>query len=181
MTARRYIPFRRATAFRVTGRDGSIILDTDDWVEALSAGESGNFLRHVEGTHPTHQWGAPEEGQLPDKSMRCTQCRAWDNGSYGSRAPCGYDFRGRALVTVIADEMKGRQMPVSALTRVTCGNARHGLQVLHSQCLEARSALGGERGSVPGLIADLERMIGDLMVMRDSIAAEERTWRSPRG
>ncbi len=78
-----------------------VVLETDDWVEACSRAltrKPGESLR-VLGTHPSHTWVA----------RRCTTCGAWDNGSYGSQAPCGYDFRGQSLVTTIDRELQTRQ------------------------------------------------------------------------
>ena len=80
-----------------------VVLETDDWVEACSRALTRNWKPgewlSVEGTHPSHTWVA----------RRCTTCGAWDNGSYGSQFPCGYDFRGESLVNTIDRELQARQ------------------------------------------------------------------------
>lgn len=99
-----------AATFRVEHADATrwpapVVAETDDWVEAqrlvLESHHGYNSrlpnLRIV-GTHPTHVWSGG----------RCTRCDGWDNGSYGSQAPCGYDWRSRALVTAVADELAAR-------------------------------------------------------------------------
>lgn len=93
--------------FRVETERGRVLLETDDWVEAetLSCAyfhPGRNQFLHVRGTHPTHDW----DGQRP---RRCRNCAGWDNGSYGSHAPCGYDFGGLALVTVLERENAARE------------------------------------------------------------------------
>jgi len=80
-----------------------VVLETDDWVEAWSRALTRNWKPgeslHVEGEHPSHTWDR----------RRCTACGARKNGSYGSQAPCGYDFRGHSLVTTIDRELQARQ------------------------------------------------------------------------
>jgi hypothetical protein len=100
------------STYHVKDSDGREVLATDDWVEACSAALSPNWpsglALRVTGTHPTHDWGPPHEGQRsPDP--RCTRCGAWDNGSYGSKAPCGYDFGGESLVTALWKETQARK------------------------------------------------------------------------
>jgi hypothetical protein len=99
------------STYQVRDGDGHEVLATDDWVDACSAALPSNWPRakrlRVSGTHPTHDWGPPREGQRsPD--LRCTRCGAWDNGSYGSKAPCGYDFGGHSLVTALWQETQAR-------------------------------------------------------------------------
>lgn len=106
-------------SFNVVDRLGRTVLATDDWVEAewacheaLMASRSmdGHDLLHIRGTHPTHAWA-----RVPNDTPRCSKCGAWDNTSYGSHAPCGYDFEGQALVTVLKRER-------AALTLTETGN-----------------------------------------------------------
>jgi hypothetical protein len=82
-----------------------VVAETDDWVEAqrlVLASHHGYNARkpdlRIVGTHPSHTWS----------DGRCAACGGFDNGSYGSQAPCGYDWRGRALVTAVADELAAR-------------------------------------------------------------------------
>lgn len=86
----------RKTVFRVLDGSGRVALDTDDWVQAeacaLRLPHRGPIAR-ILGTHPTHTWAGE----------RCNSCGGWDNGSYGSHAPCGFDFDGRSLVEVITE------------------------------------------------------------------------------
>lgn len=101
----------------VEGTWCGVILSTDDWVEAEALATSmhskGKDAR-VRGTHPTHVWGPPRpEAGDPDRSRRCARCDGWDNGSYGSHLPCGYDHKGRALVTIIEDELRARKEAAS--------------------------------------------------------------------
>lgn len=102
------------STFQVADGRGHAVLSTDDWVEALTAAESGNWprgeVRRVRGTHPTHHWGPAHEGQQPP-DPRCTRCGAWDNGSYGSQAPCGYDWSGDSLCSALSRERAARQAP----------------------------------------------------------------------
>ena len=102
------------STYQVTDERGNVVLATDDWVDALTAAESANWprgaVRRVRGTHPSHDWGSPHEGQQPP-DRRCTRCGGWDNGSYGSQAPCGYDWSRDSLVTALHRERvaRGRQ------------------------------------------------------------------------
>ena len=102
--------------FRVEDQRGRVVLRTDDWVEACSAALSSNWPRggqlYVRGTHPTHNWGPPHAGQEPP-DPRCTACGAWDNGSYGSQSPCGYDWSNDALVTALWRETQERKSAAS--------------------------------------------------------------------
>jgi hypothetical protein len=106
----------KKTVYRVVdryrnARPDRVVLDTDDWVDALSIAETCNWprdvwTRSVEGTHPSHEWGPPHPGQQPP-DPRCVRCAAWDNGSYGSQGPCGYQWDD-ALVSVIRRELAAR-------------------------------------------------------------------------
>lgn len=95
------------TIFRVEDRRGHVILRTDDWVNAQQAAvtaHSKGKLCYVRGTHPTHDW----DSQHP---RRCRSCGGWDNGSYGSQAPCGYDWHGdggSSLVAALERELRKR-------------------------------------------------------------------------
>lgn len=86
-----------STTFRVVNEYGRKVTDTDDWLEAqrLSAGHPG---RQIQGTHPSHDWDTQRE-------RRCRACGGYDNGSYGSQLPCGYDSRGRSLAQIVVDEL----------------------------------------------------------------------------
>lgn len=99
--------------FTVTDRSGRVLLETDDWVEALSLAEPVNWprndVRRVRGTHPTHDWGPPHPGQRPATDRRCTRCGGWDNGSYGSQAPCGYDWSRDSLCSALSRERAARR------------------------------------------------------------------------
>lgn len=85
-------------------RTNQVLLETDDWVAAqacyLEWHKSGS-LRSVRGTHPSHQW----DGQRP---RRCTACGGWDNGSFGSQAPCGYDWGSDSLMSAVKRELAAR-------------------------------------------------------------------------
>lgn len=89
------------TTFRVM--DGqTVVLETDDWVAAER--KAVDALREfrprvlsIRGTHPTHDW----DDQHP---RRCRACGGWDNGSYGSHAPCGYEFDGPLLTALAREE-----------------------------------------------------------------------------
>ena len=76
-----------------------VILETDDWLEAEA--KVSSFLRdnrntmqrelpQVRGVHPSHEFATTG-------NPTCLNCGAWNNGSYGSHAPCGFDFEGRSL------------------------------------------------------------------------------------
>jgi hypothetical protein len=101
------------TTFRIEDNRGNTVFETDDWVTAQQAALTRNWPRgrelHVRGTHPTHQWGPPHPGQNPAHSRRCTKCNGWDNGSYGSQAPCGYDWSRDSLVSALECEIRQRQ------------------------------------------------------------------------
>lgn len=88
-------------------REAGTVLETDDWLEAQHAALSthngrtpGDQWLSVRGTHPSHEWGPPRDG-----SPQCVRCGAWNNTSYGSQLPCGYDYGGRSLVAIVEDEM----------------------------------------------------------------------------
>lgn len=103
-------------AFRVL-HDGVVVLETDDWVEAGAAALTpwpyGVAYVKLEGTHPTHTWDTA--------AKRCTSCGAWDNGSYGSQSPCGYDWSSDSLVSAIERERAARV----ASTRSTMKRERY--------------------------------------------------------
>lgn len=103
--------------FKVTKSRGrhrvEIIAATDDWVEALAAMQRTNdellndrygdtYTLKIEGTHPSHDFPDPHI-----YNGRCSKCGAWDNGSYGSIAPCGYRFT-KSLIGTIEDEISKR-------------------------------------------------------------------------
>lgn len=93
------------TIFRVENRHGETVLETDDWVDAQKAAIDamrGSVLLHVHGTHPTHDW---DSRQSP---ARCLNCGSWDNGSYGSQSPCGYDWDRASLTDAITNELAKR-------------------------------------------------------------------------
>lgn len=100
------------STYSVVNERGHAVLETDDWVAACSAALSTSWpsgeTRRVRGTHPTHQWGPPHEGQQPP-DPRCARCGAWDNGSYGSQAPCGYDWSRESLATALRKETQARE------------------------------------------------------------------------
>lgn len=83
------------STFKIVDSFGSVVARTDDWIEAhrierLTRTERDALLS-IRGTHPSHKWAGE----------RCITCGAWDNGSYGSHAPCGYDFAGRSLAAIL--------------------------------------------------------------------------------
>jgi hypothetical protein len=101
------------STYSVKDDRGNVRLITDDWVAACSAALTENWPNgtplRVTGTHPTHEWNPPHEGQRPPGVRRCAKCGGWDNGSYGSQAPCGYDFGGRSLVATLEREIQARE------------------------------------------------------------------------
>jgi hypothetical protein len=108
------------STFRVVRRVPRIVYDevevlaTDDWLEAEA--KVSEWLRHhpntmqmrelpeVRGVHPSHDFPPPGKG---NPTCRNEGCRSWNNGSYGSHAPCGFDFEGKSLHTLI-EERKAR-------------------------------------------------------------------------
>jgi len=89
------------STFTVTGESGRVLLETDDWVAAQVVASDSlrrNSLPHIRGTHPSHKW----------EDQRCTQCGGWDNGSYGSQAPCDYDWSHASLHSALEREMAAR-------------------------------------------------------------------------
>jgi hypothetical protein len=86
--------------FTVEDDRGRKVLETDDWAEAERRALTQNWpdprtpLR-VRGIHPTHDW----DDQRP---RRCRKCDGWDNGSYGSHAPCGFEWTGPGGSSLIA-------------------------------------------------------------------------------
>jgi len=91
-----------------------VILETDDWVEAESQALAKNWPKgdslRVRGTHPSHDWqrGIAGDPSQPWDHRRCRRCLAWDNGSYGSHAPCGYDWSKDSLVSALEREIAAR-------------------------------------------------------------------------
>lgn len=103
------------STFEVYNRDtGVVVLHTDDWVEAEwhehEALKRGTLL-YMRGTHPTHDWSGPRKHGGITMVRTCAGCGAYDNGSYGSHAPCGYDFGGSSLVAALEREMAARAAP----------------------------------------------------------------------
>lgn len=97
-------------SLRVVQVDGKIVLTTDDWVLAEAAcllpavGAWPATYRRIEGTHPSHDWDA----QSP---RRCRNCSGFDNGSYGSHAPCGHRWTGSLRATVCRElEQRGSSL-----------------------------------------------------------------------
>lgn len=81
-------------------RNGRVVLRTDDWVTAQRAAQpsrASESYGKVEGTHPTHRW-------TDERPRRCIDCGGWDNGSYGSQAPCGYDWSQGSLLAALERE-----------------------------------------------------------------------------
>lgn len=81
--------------FRVKSPSGRIVLETDDWLEAVSQYEylPKVGLAELYGRHPSHDWARALSGTLC-----CRNCMAWDNGCPRAMAPCGYDLAGLPLV-----------------------------------------------------------------------------------
>lgn len=109
--------------FRV--QDGhTTVLETDDWVEAERCAVNASPQRSLSviGTHPTHDWDRREPTHLSSSwppahwaapmgalsGARCRRCGAWDNGSYGSHAPCGYDWSKDSLMAALDREEAAR-------------------------------------------------------------------------
>lgn len=78
----------------VTYRE-EVLLETDDWLAAEA--EVERFMRtspitmardlpRIVGVHPSHDFDPRK------KTCRNEGCRSWNNGSYGSHAPCGTVF-----------------------------------------------------------------------------------------
>jgi hypothetical protein len=92
-------------SFKVVDDHGRVLTETDDWVEAESRASVENWPKdgslRIRGTHPTHDW----DDQRP---RRCRKCDGWDNGSYGSHAPCGYDWSGESLAAALEREIAAR-------------------------------------------------------------------------
>lgn len=86
-----------------------VVVETDDWVEAertCSDALKRSELLSIQGVHPTHTF--PHEP--PSRDDRCVDCGAINNGSYGSHAPCGYDFGGKSLLSALDDEEAMRKI-----------------------------------------------------------------------
>lgn len=94
-------PSHSTSQFTVVGAAGFVWFETDDWVAAERYASDALKRREVlfvRGTHPTHTWA----------EKRCTGCGAWDNGSYGSHAPCGYDWSSDSLISALDREEAAR-------------------------------------------------------------------------
>lgn len=98
------------STFRVMDERGNLRRETDDWVDAqqlaVTALRDGR-LYAVYGTHPSHDWD-------DERPRRCRNCDGWDNGSYGSQAPCGYDWSGEggsSLAAALKRELAKRAEP----------------------------------------------------------------------
>ena len=104
----------------VKANTSQVMLATDDWVEAENlayvALGKGTLLS-VRGTHPSHIWD-------DQWTRRCVTCGGWDNGSYGSHAPCGYDFQGESLAAALKRELAARSTPAAVAGRDTTGGAQ---------------------------------------------------------
>lgn len=76
-----------------------VVLETDDWMEAhravIAARPRFDPRRdervELQGTHPTHAF----------KDGRCSTCGIPNNSCYASHAPCGFDFEGHSLLTIL--------------------------------------------------------------------------------
>jgi hypothetical protein len=96
--------------FKIVNERGAVIAETDDWVEAETRASAENWpegFGHrlgIRGTHPTHDWD--RQAVL----RRCRNCGGWDNGSYGSHAPCGYDWQGSSLAAALEREIAAREV-----------------------------------------------------------------------
>lgn len=99
------------TTYRI---EREVVCETDDWVEAERAhmdlhrkpGAYKQGRPRLEGTHPSHDFQPVDLSTKPagwksGGDDQCVNCGAIDNGSYGSHAPCGYDFEGRPLIVEI--------------------------------------------------------------------------------
>lgn len=108
------------SVFTVVTDAGRVALETDDWVLAEhtcveAARDSRKGLLRVRGTHPTHDWYRPDKASPgnPYRDRRCRNCGGWDNGSYGSHAPCGHDWSHDSLVSALERELAARQETAS--------------------------------------------------------------------
>lgn len=110
MSTEPHVPQNKAFA---VDEGGVLILETDDWVEACEVSLTMNWPRiiggaiprHVRGVHPSHEWPV---GMKHHDGARCGRCGAWNNGSYGSHAPCGYDWSRDSLVSALEREKAAR-------------------------------------------------------------------------
>jgi hypothetical protein len=100
-------------------RSGKVLLETDDWVEAEQRALGRKWPNsqtpiYIRGTHPTHDWSGPRKHGGTTMVRTCAKCGGYDNGSYGSHAPCGYDFDGEggsSLMAALEREMAARTDP----------------------------------------------------------------------
>lgn len=91
----------------VTYRD-EVLLETDDWLEAEAEVRRirnhphmmENEVPQIRGVHPSHDFAT-------SGNPTCKKCGARNNGSYGSHAPCGFDFAGRSLAVILAEYRLG--------------------------------------------------------------------------
>lgn len=99
--------------FKVEDQRGRVLTETDDWVDAQSRALVENWPRggrlYVRGVHPTHDWDGKPGSQFPGRERRCRNCGTWDNGSYGSQSPCGYDWSHDSLVSALEREIAARE------------------------------------------------------------------------
>jgi hypothetical protein len=102
------------SAFKVVRRrpvvvyEERVLLETDDWREAERAAMRyrpnvvQRDLPEVRGTHPSHNFDPAKLGA--SDVCRNEGCGSHNNGSYGSHAPCGFDFGGRSLLQVLEED-----------------------------------------------------------------------------
>lgn len=104
--------FRVVQRYPVVVYQERVLLETDDWLEAEafvvrksrpSRDSMQQDIPLIRGVHPSHDFAT--EG---NPTCRNEGCRSWNNGSYGSHAPCGYDFGGQSLMHHIALWNAGR-------------------------------------------------------------------------
>lgn len=111
---KRALPREGGPAFTVVTAAMDVLLETDDWVlaQAVAIDRHGDSIRYVKGVHPSHEWppgSASTADNWDSRGVRkCVKCGAWDNTSYGSQGPCGYNWDA-SLVAVIEREMAARE------------------------------------------------------------------------
>lgn len=108
------------TTFNVVDYHGYVVHRTDDWFDAeWMAHESirksdrlGRGLFHVRGTHPTHTF-APDtllDGEPEfQRGYRCTKCGSPTGDCFMQHLPCGFDFSGKAFITILKTEKAARE------------------------------------------------------------------------
>lgn len=104
--------FRIIQRVPVVVHEVRVLFETDDWLEAeaevanliarAARGSRTGTLPEIKGVHPTHDFDT--------RSTICHNdgCGAWNNGSYGSHAPCGTEFT-TSLAQMIAE--RGQSLP----------------------------------------------------------------------